>query len=201
MKLEYIRTDKNGTKIYHDWTCPRCGGAGEAQKWEYTGRVCYACGGTGKRVKPLIVKEYTDEYRDKLDARRAARQAKYEADHADEIAEAKAERDKRDAEWQAQNTQRAFADWGLGADGVGYILRGNTYPAKESIKAAGGRWRYGVWVCPVAVQASGVTATRVDMSAHAGKANVSCLVGDGILDAISEVKVKAEPMGYRLKRI
>ena len=28
MKPIYVRTDKNGTKIYHDWTCPRCGGAG-----------------------------------------------------------------------------------------------------------------------------------------------------------------------------
>lgn len=28
--LEYIRTDRNGTKIYHDWNCSRCGGAGQA---------------------------------------------------------------------------------------------------------------------------------------------------------------------------
>ena len=32
MEPIYIRTDKNGTKIYHDWTCPRCGGAGYADK-------------------------------------------------------------------------------------------------------------------------------------------------------------------------
>lgn len=29
-------------------TCRRCAGAGEADRWAYTGRVCYDCGGTGK---------------------------------------------------------------------------------------------------------------------------------------------------------
>lgn len=188
MKLQYVRTDRNGTKYYRDWTCPRCGGAGQADKWAFTGLTCYACGGTGKRVKPLIVKEYTEEHAAKLEARRVERQAKYEAEHADEIAAAKAEQEKREAEWQQRNTQMVFTDWGLGKDGVGYILSGNTYSARDSIKAAGGRWHYGVWICPVAVQASGITATRVDMSAHAGKANISCLVSDGILDAVEEVK-------------
>jgi DnaJ-class molecular chaperone len=32
-------------------TCNRCGGAGEADKWHHTGRVCYQCGGTGKYYK------------------------------------------------------------------------------------------------------------------------------------------------------
>ena len=45
--MVYIRTDKNGTKIYHDYTCPRCGGAGGADQWIYTGWTCYECGGTG----------------------------------------------------------------------------------------------------------------------------------------------------------
>lgn len=31
MKKVYIRTDKNGTKIYHDYTCTRCGGAGYSE--------------------------------------------------------------------------------------------------------------------------------------------------------------------------
>lgn len=68
-KMVYIRTDKNGTKIYHNYTCPRCGGAGGAQKWEFTGWTCYECSGTGKRIdKPQIYKEYTPEYKVKLDA-------------------------------------------------------------------------------------------------------------------------------------
>jgi len=181
--MQYVRTDKNGTKIFHDWTCPRCGGAGQADKWMMTGRICYACGGTGKRAKPLTVKEYTPEYAAKLEARRVAKQAKYEADHADEIAAAKAAQEKREAEWRQENTRRVFKDWGLNADGIGYILTGDTYGIKEQIKAAGGRWRYGVWICPVEISRDGVTVTRVDMSAHAGKANIDCLVGDGILDA------------------
>ena len=27
-KIVYLRTDKNGTKYYANYTCPRCGGAG-----------------------------------------------------------------------------------------------------------------------------------------------------------------------------
>lgn len=33
---------KRGLKI-----CRRCGGAGESDKWTYTGRTCYGCGGSG----------------------------------------------------------------------------------------------------------------------------------------------------------
>lgn len=100
--LKYIRTDKNGTKIYEDWECPRCGGMGEAEKWYRTGRVCYECGGSGLRKRPRIVKEYTDVYFAKLKAKRIAKQKKYEEEHAEEIAAAKAEQERRDAEIAAQ---------------------------------------------------------------------------------------------------
>ena len=65
--MRYIRTDKNGTKIYEDYTCKRCGGMGGLEQWAYTGWNCYDCGGTGKARKPEIVKVYTPEYRAKLD--------------------------------------------------------------------------------------------------------------------------------------
>lgn len=71
--LRYVRTDKNGTKIYHDINCPRCCGYGELEQWAYTGRVCFACGGTGQRSKPKVVKIYTPEYAEKLEQRRIAR--------------------------------------------------------------------------------------------------------------------------------
>lgn len=32
-KIVYLRTDKNGTKYYANYTCPRCGGAGGSDKW------------------------------------------------------------------------------------------------------------------------------------------------------------------------
>lgn len=32
-------------------TCNRCGGAGQADKWAFTGYVCYDCGGSGKFYK------------------------------------------------------------------------------------------------------------------------------------------------------
>ena len=100
--MKYIRTDKNGTKIYEDWTCPRCGGEGWAGQWKYTGVTCFRCGGTGLRNRPKIVKEYTDEYWAKLNAQREAKAAKYAEEHAEEIAAAKAEAERRDAEIAAQ---------------------------------------------------------------------------------------------------
>ena len=163
-ELQYVRTDRNGTKYFNDWTCPRCGGAGESDKWMYTGRTCYACGGTGKRSRPLVVKEYTDEYWAKLEAKRLARDAKkaaeieqYNADHADEIA--------------AENrriVERRYAEFGCGPDGVGYAMIGNTYKIKDQIKAAGGKWVYGVWICPVEMKSIGVTLRKIDLAGHIG---------------------------------
>lgn len=100
--IKYIRTDKNGTKIYEDWTCPRCGGQGWAGQWKFTGVICFRCGGSGLRSTPKIIKEYTDEYAAKLEAKRQAKAAKYAEEHADEIAAAKAEEERREAEAAAQ---------------------------------------------------------------------------------------------------
>lgn len=71
-ELKYIRTDRNGTKYFEDWTCPRCGGAGASDNWWRTGRTCYACGGSGKRDKPTIHKEYTEAHAAKLESKRNA---------------------------------------------------------------------------------------------------------------------------------
>ena len=166
MEPIYIRTDKNGTKIFHDWTCPRCGGAGACDKWYYTGRICYECGGSGKRRSPLIVKEYTEEYSAKLEARRMAKaekeaeaRAKYEAEHAEEIAAKRAEENRRIFELRC-------AELGCGKDGVGYVLTGKTFPAKDEIRKNGGKWIYGVWICPVEIKGEGISAKRIDISSH-----------------------------------
>ena len=164
--IKYIRTDKNGTKIYHDYTCPRCCGYGMLDKWINTGKVCYACGGSGVRAVAKVVKEYTEEYRAKLEARRkakaakeAAERAKYEAEHAEEIAAERAENDRRTFEFRC-------AEHGCGKDGVGYVLKGNTFKVKEEIKKAGGKWIYGRWICPVEIKGEGITAKRIDISSH-----------------------------------
>ena len=90
MAKQYIRTDKIGTKIYHDYTCPRCGGRGGSESWIYTGLTCYECGGRGESDRPRVVKEYTAEYRAILDARAAKRREK-------QIAKAQAEKARAEA--------------------------------------------------------------------------------------------------------
>lgn len=109
--MKYIRTDKNGTKIFEDYTCPRCGGEGWAGQWKYTGVVCFRCGGSGLRTRPVIVKEYTPEYLAKLEARRQAKEAKYAEEHAEEIAAAQAEQARREAEEAARiAAEKALAE-------------------------------------------------------------------------------------------
>jgi len=162
--LQYVRTDRNGTKYFYDWNCPRCAGAGYCDKWAFTGRFCFECGGSGLRRQAKIVKEYTDEYAAKLAARHDAKVAqqveeakRYAEEHADEI--------------EAENRriiERRYADWGCGKDGIGYVLEGNTYKIKEQIKANGGRWIYGVWVCPVEMKCVGVTTRKLDLRGHIG---------------------------------
>ena len=166
MEPIYIRTDKNGTKIYHDWNCPRCCGYGMLDKWINTGRVCYACGGSGKRVRAKIVKEYTPEYLAKLDAKRQAKaqkeaeaRAKYEEEHAEEIAAQRAEANRMTFEFRC-------AEHGCGKDGVGYVLTGNTWKVKDEIKKAGGKWIYGRWICPVEIKGEGIRTKRIDISSH-----------------------------------
>ena len=160
--LKYIRTDKNGTKIFEDWTCPRCGGEGESGQWFYTGCTCFRCGGSGLRSTPKIVKEYTDEYAAKLEARRNAKAAKYAEEHADEIAAAKAEQERKEAEWRKVENERTMTRLGCGVDGIGYVHTGNTYPVKDQIKANGGKWISQAWVAPVAVQGKKVGAVKIN---------------------------------------
>ena len=96
-----IKIDRNGTKYWADDTCQRCGGRGERSEWYYTGLTCFECGGTGKS-KVRITKEYTDEYLQKLEDRRKAKQAKWEAEHPEEVAEQKRQEEERVAYHQRE---------------------------------------------------------------------------------------------------
>lgn len=184
MELQYVKTDKNGTKYFYDWKCPRCCGYGMLDKWINTGKVCYACGGSGKRNVAKIVKEYTPEYWAKLEARRIAKQEKYEKDHAEEIAQKKAEQDRLEAEYWRREDERIFNLHGCGSDGIGYILTGNTYPIKDQIKALGGKWIFSAWICPTEVTAKGVTVQKIDLNTcrneygHISSSDVGDLIFD-----------------------
>lgn len=131
--LEYVRTDKNGTKIYADYTCPRCGGAGGADKWDLTGWTCYECGGSGRSHKPQLVKKYTPEYEAKLEEQRSKRAEKARAKRLDEFREHKVEL------VQAK---------GFNADGKAYLAIGNTYEIKDELREAGAKWNSSIngWI-------------------------------------------------------
>lgn len=154
--IKYIRTDRNGTKYYEDWKCPRCGGAGEADKWYRTGKTCYECGGTGLRRKPVTIKEYTPEHQAKLDERRKAREAKRLAENPPPSGD----------ELKARVEAARLNNWeleGFSRDGRGYLHTGNTYKNKGRIKAEGGRWCNLLrgFVAPVRVECKGVLVTEM----------------------------------------
>ena len=129
MARVYVKTDKNGTQYFADYTCPRCGGAGGADAWKFTGWTCYECGGTGQSDKPTIIKIYTPEYEEKLRAQREKRAEKRRLarlaeirEHMDEVYEAK----------------------GFGADGrLWAVVEPNSYDIREELKAAGAKWMPG----------------------------------------------------------
>jgi hypothetical protein len=95
--------DRNGTPhngdVSHDEkgkpfftrqeSCHRCGGAGGADRWKFTGWTCFECSGTGLG-SVRQVKLYTVEQHGKLEARakkmEAKRVAKWEAERAVRLA-------------------------------------------------------------------------------------------------------------------
>lgn len=127
----YVRTDKNGTKYFHDYTCPRCGGAGGSDKWQFTGWTCYECGGSGRGVKPQVIKEYTPEYRAKLDAATAKR-------HEKRVAKARQDNVAKQGEWKQE---QGFVD-----DRIHVSTVKDTYSIKSQAKAAGGKYRWFGWI-------------------------------------------------------
>lgn len=174
-----IRTDRNGTKYWNIIdVCPRCGGRGDYILGTLNYGVCFGCGGSGKHQ--YTYKEYTPEHEAKLEAQRKAKaekrlaeRAKYEAEHAEEI--------------EAKNRailERRYADFGCGKNGIGYALTGKTYPIKDAIKKNGGRWIYGVWICPVAIEGKGVLAKEINLNGHLGSGSQTWLDDFDLYEAI-----------------
>lgn len=70
-KGELFKVDRNGTKYYANWICPKCGGTGFLKGCNHIGGgKCFDCNGTGRLPRPIIEKVYTEEYREKLDKQR-----------------------------------------------------------------------------------------------------------------------------------
>jgi len=125
-KAVYIRTDKNGTQIFHDYTCPRCGGVGGRDEWVYTGCTCYSCGGSGRRTTPQVIKKYTPEYRTKLDERAKKRAEKKRLEQV---------------EYFKEHKKEMIEEQGFNAEGNLYVVVGETYSIKEELSKAGARWK------------------------------------------------------------
>lgn len=65
----YCRTDRNGTRHYVSYVCPKCGGSGAIEAYSHVdGGVCYLCNGSGKHDHYMRV--YTKAYGDKLNRKR-----------------------------------------------------------------------------------------------------------------------------------
>jgi len=102
-----IKIDRNGSKHYEGYCkCDRCSGRG--QYWwgaiingspQFSG-VCYKCGGTGQMYTKWI--ERTPEYQAKLDAKRAEKYAKAQAEWNAKRAAWEEERRKRKEEQEAK---------------------------------------------------------------------------------------------------
>lgn len=124
-KRVYIRTDRNGTKYFADYTCKRCGGQGGLPQWIYTGYTCYECGGTGVAAKPEIFKEYTPEYEAKLEERRSKAREKKRLERIDQI---------------KSELPEIYQKHGFSSEGKIFVVTGNTYEIREELKAAGAKW-------------------------------------------------------------
>ena len=123
--VRFDRVDKNGTTIFIDCSCGRCGGSGIIPIYGHVDHgICFKCGGSGVGSSEEI-KIYTDEYGAKLKAQRAAReQAKLQK----LIAES--------ADWN----KKWMESEGFSIEGITFLILGNTYEIKEELKAHGAKY-------------------------------------------------------------
>lgn len=113
------RVDKNGTEHWVDHNCPKCGGTGYLHGYEHVdGARCWKCGATGHFTHTWTV--MTPEYAAKLAAKR----------------------DERTRKKNLAGRAEFLEHEGFNADGVTFVVIGNTFAVKDELKAAGAKFNY-----------------------------------------------------------
>ena len=111
------RIDRNNTHYYTDTRCPKCGGTGYIPGYEHVeGGVCFMCGGSGRGSRQVIVR--TEEYNKKLVEARLAKARKT----------------------AGERNAKYLKSRGFSAEGLAWVVMGNTFEIKDQLKAAGARW-------------------------------------------------------------
>ena len=112
-----VRVDKNGTEHWVSDRCPKCGGSGYIEAYDYVeGGICFKCEGTGEGHQSWKV--YTPEYATKLEERRIAKLVK-------------------DA---PEANRKVCAELGASESGEIWAVLGNTFEIKDALKAAGAKY-------------------------------------------------------------
>jgi len=101
----FVVKNDNEASIQLAIPCSRCGGAGGADKWIFTGYTCYKCGGSGfMGYRPC--KLYSAEKLEKLNINREKAQARAEAKRMEKQVAEQAAKDARKDEVKAINERR-----------------------------------------------------------------------------------------------
>lgn len=123
--VRFVKEDKNGTMVFVDCSCSRCGGDGIIPYYGHVDNgVCFGCGGSGVGGSEEI-KIYTPEYGAKLKAQREAREEK----KRQELIAKSGEYNK---EWMERE--------GFNEAGITFVVLGNTYEIKDDLKAHGAKF-------------------------------------------------------------
>lgn len=165
----FVKVDKNGTHVFADCNCRKCGGTGFIPGYEHVqGGVCFKCEGSGVSTATEI-KIYTDEYGTKLKAQRKAREEKKRQKMIEESGE-------WNKEWMAKE--------GFNEEGITYIVLGNTYEIKEQLKSHGAKFNHMLgWHMP---SAEGFDAVPIKID------QVTQHLWNGRLDYMSEYRAVEE---------
>lgn len=148
-KKTLIKTDKNGTKYYHNvCTCGKCGGNGYIAIYCFNeGGLCFDCDGRG--IIEYQTKEYTPEYEKKLEERRRKKEEK-------KLNERKAKADELNKEFYARN--------GFDQNGKCYVALGNTYQIKDELKAKGFCFKNEIGGWYSSVEVDGIETVEMSVS-------------------------------------